>query len=352
MVFRTYGFNVARTIPSERYLLIEKDGVRLAVGYGHNEEEPALRDVLNFMATANNDRADRTIFISVGGFSQEVRALEKERKIQLWEKDHLEKEIGRAVLNSSSNEVQLSFGGNVQSTQQSIIKGGPNPLFSTSTSDNLTQEKAESMGLIVPTMALAKQFSEEGSIYVNDEGDTSDLAYDSDAQEVVLRPKLTLDEALSISKRELHNVQCKLQYIPYLVFHYTCEVPTNDGVSLEQAEGMLAINGLTSDVYEWNENLETVPSIDDPTMKIIPRIKEDTAKNRVLRAVVEINTKTVESVDDSDSVTIIEKKRVRPKNDAVEMTKKYTAFLPVWCAEGNNGQMIIDATSGEIMRSS
>ena len=213
---------------------------------------------------------------------------------------------------------------------------------------NITHENAESLGLIVPTLELARKFSGEASSEIEKD---EDVHVNVD-ETIVLKPKLTLDEALIISRRDLSNVQCKLQYVPYYVFPYECEVSSNDGKSLEHINGKLAINALTNDVYEWNENVDTTDKLEDPSLRLNPRIGEEGAKTRIIKAVMEINTKTIETVDDSDAVTIIEKKRVRPKSDAISLGEQATAYLPVWCAEGNNGQMIIDATSGEVMKSS
>ena len=41
---------------------------------------------------------------------------------------------------------------------------------------------------------------------------------------------------------------------------------------------------------------------------------------------------------------------MKPKFEAIDMNTKGIHYLPVWCIEGSNGLMIIDASSGKIIK--
>ena len=39
-----------------------------------------------------------------------------------------------------------------------------------------------------------------------------------------------------------------------------------------------------------------------------------------------------------------------PKEDAIEINRRGLIYLPVWCVEGSNGVMIINATTGKVVK--
>jgi hypothetical protein len=116
------------------------------------------------------------------------------------------------------------------------------------------------------------------------------------------------------------------------------------------AAGILSINGLTSNVEDWSDNIETVKNIDEPHTKLDVKFSYDNAISLIKQAIMERNTKLIETREEYDSTIIFEKKKLKPKPEAIDINSKGLYYLPVWCIEGSNGLMIIDANTGKVIK--
>jgi hypothetical protein len=168
----------------------------------------------------------------------------------------------------------------------------------------------------------------------------------------MLRPKVTKDRAQLISKKSLSNVVLQLQMLPYYIYEYSCQISQNNGETVTEIRGKLALNTITGDVYKWSDDYETVDQIAEEHSKLTSKLTDEDGLKRIKEAIIEMNTKVIETMEETESVTIIEKKKVKPKEDAISIKRTKLVFLPIWCAEGSNGQMIIDATTGDVLKSS
>ncbi len=171
-----------------------------------------------------------------------------------------------------------------------------------------------------------------------------------EVKEVIMKPNVTMSEVGEISKKIVQGFRFDLELIPYYVFDYTCELVVEGKTTPQINQGTLAVNGLTNNVETWDFDFETVMDVETTHTKLEPRFDEDKAFDTAKESAITMNTREIQTVDDRGAVTIYEKKKVRPKEGAIDISKRGLIYLPVWCVEGSNGVMIINATTGKVIK--
>ena len=208
-----------------------------------------------------------------------------------------------------------------------------------------------------------KGVSDAGSVFTGedssevsspDEGlamiSSSDTMNSPLSQEVkIIKPTLSKDKAASMASKIVRGFRFNLELIPYYIFKYNCEFES-DIADSKASNGVIGINGLTSNIEEWSGNISTVHSVNEDHTKLEIKFDYEKAFDLAQHAVIELNTKSIETREESDSTIIFEKKKLKPKSDAIEINSQGIIYLPVWCIEGSNGLMIIDASSGKIIK--
>jgi hypothetical protein len=341
-LFQTYGYDIESRSTASRYILAKKDNMALSIGYRDFGQEITTKDILNFMATAEGDDPQKSIFISVSGILPEIRKTAEDGGVTLWDKEKLEKEIGRVLLKDVESIGDLGEGHFIRAlgVETTPVLSG----IRTASSQDLDPEKAEELGLIVHTGELAKKFDTD---YLIDEP-----AGDGTETDLFLTPSLTQDAAKNLAKKTLSNVSINMKLLPYYIYDYSCQIAQESGDFITEIKGKLALNTVMGGIYKWGEEQQIIDKMEGEYSKLMPQIDESVATRKILDAIIEMNTKVVETMEETESVTIIEKKKVRRKEDAIDIERSKVVYLPIWCAEGSNGQMIIDATNGEVMKSS
>jgi hypothetical protein len=56
-----------------------------------------------------------------------------------------------------------------------------------------------------------------------------------------------------------------------------------------------------------------------------------------------------EIIRDSGQVTVVEKKKVSPRTEDVNLEGQGIFYIPIWCVEGIHGVMIVNAGTGKII---
>ncbi|UCG70425.1 MAG: hypothetical protein JSV09_05265, partial [Thermoplasmata archaeon] len=138
--------------------------------------------------------------------------------------------------------------------------------------------------------------------------------------------------------------------IPYYVFDYSCELLVEGKTTPQINSGILAVNGLTNNAENWDFEFDTVEDMETSHTKLEPKFDEDRAFETARESAITLNTREIQTVDDRGAVTIYEKKKVRPKEGAIDIVRRGLIYLPVWCVEGSNGVMIINATTGKVIK--
>jgi hypothetical protein len=357
-IFKSHGFDIDSTSNYNKYILATKDNIILSVGYAEPADELSVGQLRNFFRTAKRDNADRLIYIVPSNYPIAIDRFAAERKIQLWDRERLERELGRALV------TDLETLGEIDQAE-----GISDSLFKT-TSEQSTGQPTESQSsdsedipIMVPTMIFGDETETGGSTTTGTTSDGSTLTSSTqitgavedplispDIKEVnIIKPKVTKDLAANMANKIVKGFRFNLELIPYYVFDYSFKL---DIENQENAltTGILGINGLTSNVEDWSVEVETIKNLEEPHTKLGVKFTFDNALSLIKQAIMDRNTKMIETREEYDSTIIFEKKKLKPKPEAIDINSKGLFYLPVWCIEGSNGLMIIDANSGKVIK--
>ncbi len=337
-IFQSYGFDITSTSEYSKYILVSKDNVSISIGYRDPKEVTSIDDLRTFLRSSKKDRTNRRIFISVGDFSEDLTRFADQKDIQLWDKERLQQELGKALITEMTESETQSKGETATKNFFDILTGPQ----STAAPEPKPSETIYDIGFSIPTVPM----DDTGvtSKTMMGEGDEEDEEYR------IIKSRIDKDEASKMAKKIMEGFRFDLELIPYYIYNYTCDINLGGRTPPQRNTGTIGINALTKQMEEWPPIFETVRDMNDHYTRLPPRISEDEAYESAYSSVININTKIIESKEEKDSAIIIEKKMVEPKPDAIEITKKGLVYLPAWCIEGSNGVMIIDATTGKVLK--
>ncbi len=263
-IFKAHGFIVTE----DENLFAVKDETRIVIGYRENS---VVKENLETILSAE---ADKRIFVSIQSFEEEIKNFAKKSNVILWDREQLEKEIGKAVLLGC----ELFF------------------------------EKKK---------------------------------------EFIVKPKIGIKDAVSMGKK-LVNPIADLELVPYYVYSYVCEMLIEGRLDTKKNTGVVAVNAVTMNAEEWVTDYETgIPDFGYAKLPI--RCSEKKAGEIIRQKVIDINTKVVEVKDEKETSVVFEKRRIRPKEDAMVIDLVGVYYFPVWNIKGKTGSLTINGVTGEMM---
>ena len=353
-IFKSHGFEINSSSDYSKYILASKDNINLSIGYLEPGEEIAVAKIRNFYRDAKKDNADRFIYIiPSANYPNNIDKFADDRRIQIWDRERFERELGRAVLSKAEDLENITefigeLGEIVSTEAESLLEPTASEL----------ETSSEEIPIMVPFFTMEDETEAEKPAEATTTTSTTPEPSSTERPENlpeqiedvrIIKPKVTKDNAVSMANKIVRGFRFNLELIPYYIFSYKCKFDSNvPGES--ESSGVIGINGLTSNIEGWSGNIETVKYLDEPHTKLELKFPYEKALSLANDAVIELNTKTVETKEESDSTIIFEKKKLKPKPDAIELRSKGLYYLPVWCIEGSNGLMIIDASSGKIIK--
>jgi hypothetical protein len=303
-MFHYYGFDLKGDL-EEGYLLAYKGSLKIAIGM--KKQYVDQEDIKFFADIIANEGADRGIFLAIANFSAEAEKMAGKYKIVLWSREYFEAEIGRVVLNEA---------------------------------EGIKREHGEE---------LFEQIL--GFFDSEDEEETPIVTLEATDQELVLVPVIGMEAASNIGgKRVKHPFKFDLQLVPFYIFDYHCEVVGKSHQKPKKMMGTIGVNGLTGDAERWIRKVDARATIEAPHSKLEPKISQEDSETSATDLAIRINTRMVQSTDRKPHVTVYEQKFVKPNPDAIELDFKGLYYVPMWCIVGTNGLVVIDATSGEVLR--
>jgi hypothetical protein len=313
----SYDFNITEEFPN--YLLADKEGSKIACVLLPPIEEISLPDILSQKQVLPPD-IDKIIMATTLEVSPEIEKAASDEDILLWDKKKLEEEIGRVVLNSAQGSIPKeelidSF---LNESEIPIKKEEPTEIKMPPTMDQ------------IDVRIESKNIERDG--------------------EVIIKPQVTIQDVSEISKRIVQGFRFDLELVPYYVFDFSCELIIEGKTSPQISSGILAVNGLTNHAENWEFDFQVVSEIETSHTKLEPKFDANRAFETARESAIALNTREIQTVDDRGAVTIYEKKKVRPKEGAIDLKKRGLIYLPVWCIEGSNGVMIINATTGKVIK--
>jgi hypothetical protein len=327
-IFQAYGYKILRNAEHIQYILAKKDNITLSVGYSLPNSEPMKREVRNFIKTSRNDEAHRSIFVAPTELSADLKQILSSTDIEIWGREEFEREIGRALLSDLPDT-----GGGGEANFASVVE----------TESKVKEEPSNDRQEILVPFVLG-----EPATSISGEKTSEPEPVDTGLN--IMYPRIDREEAQLLTQKVVRSFRFDLQLIPYYIFDYACEVEEGQHQTRTLNKGTLGINSLSNIIEEWPSEYETISSIDHEFTKLEPAFTAEEALERIQEAVISLNTREVESIEDRGTAIIIEKKKIRPKEDAMEISSRGMVFMPVWCVEGSNGVIILDATSGKIVK--
>ncbi len=166
--------------------------------------------------------------------------------------------------------------------------------------------------------------------------------------EAMVRPTLEKEDVVEIGNKMVDGFNYILDLVPYFVFEYTSMVE-EDG-EVHESKGTIGVNALTESPEIWDHDMERMDGIEYFDRKREPKIDEVEAFQIAQRKAIELGTVVKESVKERDDATIEQKKSIKPRKEDVQMEGLGLVYLPIWCVEGSKGSIIINASTGKILK--
>jgi len=168
-----------------------------------------------------------------------------------------------------------------------------------------------------------------------------------DYGESIIKPVMTFKDVMELSKKTVEGFRYILELVPHYLFRFSCELNLED----EQIKksGLISVNALTKKCEIWNRDFETISMLEHAHKKLEPKLGEKEALALAKRCALEKSTTVVERVKEKEHTVVMEDKRIGPKDDELTVEGEGLLYLPIWCVEGTNGVMIVDAAAGKII---
>ncbi|MCK5291073.1 MAG: hypothetical protein KAR39_03530 [Thermoplasmata archaeon] len=258
------------------------------------------------------------------------------------------------VLTASRGDARLTFGFPSENSLQDVLdqiagKGGQGVLVP------MLDEPIEAPGIIildredlendVMQVLLGKKKTRETVL-----GDlvTDCLGEMDKVPEAMVRPTLEKEDVVEIGNKMVDGFNYILDLVPYFVFEYTSLVEYDGEV--QESKGTIGVNALTESPEIWEHDMERMDGIEYFDRKREPKTDEVEAFQIAQRKVIELGTVVKESVKEREDATIQQKKSVKPKKEDVQLEGLGLVYLPIWCVEGSKGSIIINASTGKILK--
>ncbi len=166
--------------------------------------------------------------------------------------------------------------------------------------------------------------------------------------EIIQVPIIHLEDVKEISQKTVKGFKYDLEVIPHFLYEYLCIFEGKQGVE-RKFTGILLINAYTGIPSTIHKVPELVESIDIPHVRIEPKIDEKEAWQTAISWVVSEHTELDDIVIEKEHTIITEKTEFKPAEEDITLSLKGIMHVPVWCVEGTNGVMIINAASGKVV---
>ncbi len=197
------------------------------------------------------------------------------------------------------------------------------------------------------------QFSEMVKAELVDDrhGDHPGITIDSIGKgdaEIIQVPIIHLEDVKEISQKTVKGFKYDLEAIPHFLYEYLCIFEGKQGVK-RKFTGMLLINAYTGISCPILKIPELVDMIDIPHVRIEPKIDEEEALQTAISWVIAEHTELDDIIIEKEHTIITEKTEFKPSEEDITLSLKGMIHVPVWCVEGTNGVMIINAATGKVV---
>ena len=388
-VFCTYNYSVS--VAQQGFdLLAEKPGNRVAIKLVDDVSAEDLKQFLDGF----KDNSVKILFITMTGFSEEVRKLGKLHDLILWDRPELEKQIGKAVLlgceNASSPFAKTDIDVTADEAKPEVAASKPVAATPTAPLANelssLTQElyshtpepsvkpAARPQPVAEPeeTPAVAKAKARAEARPKVEEEEEKPRAKAKPREEPVVAEEEETEEEESGASIPLHtlpikikdkdalkisgaiaraeDVEATLKFIPYWKYDYSLDVQSRykDLTVPLTGKGSKMINAINKNV-EPAPAVKPVENIDLPDAQYNVEqtiVTEEEANAMAIKAIIEENTKNLRFKAMQGEAAMVEHKKFQPKPSDIDIQMELL-YVPFWAVRSHKGYMEINAYDGK-----
>ena len=387
-VFCTYNYSVS--VAQQGFdLLAEKPGNRVAIKLVDDVSTDDLKQFLDGF----KDNSVKILFITMTGFSEEVRKLGKLHDLILWDRPELEKQIGKAVLlgceNASSPFAKTDIDVTADETRPEAAAPKPAAAApaapSASELSSLTQElyshtpepsvkpaaKPQPEEEESPAVAKAKARAEARPKVEEVEEEEKPRAKAKPKEEVIVAEEETEEEEsgatiplhavpLKIKDKDAlkiagaiaraEDVEATLKFIPYWKYTYSVDVQSRykDMTVPITGKGSRMINAITKNV-EPAPTVKPIENVDLPDAQYNVEqavVTEEEANAMAIKSIIEENTKNLRFKAMQGEAAMVEHKKFQPKPSDIDIEMELL-YIPFWAIRSHKGYMEINAYDGK-----
>ena len=322
-VFSTYNYSVSASQQGFD-LLAEKPGNRVGIKLVDDASADDLKTFLDGLK--GNDL--KVLFITMAGFTDEVKKLGSQRELMLWDCAELERQIGKAVLS----------GCDTAAPPKDLVKADISSLTSELYARSAAKEEkaAEIEEEPVKKKAKAKPAEEEG------------VSIPLHAVPIKIKGSDALKISGAIGRAE--DVEVSLKFIPFWKYDYVLDVQSKyrDLTIPLNSKGSKMINAINKQV----DPAPAVTAVESVELPDVPYnveesvVTQEEANAMAVKNVIEENTKTVRFKGTQGEAAIVEHKKFQPKPQDIELSMELL-YIPFWAVRSHKGYMEINACDGK-----
>jgi hypothetical protein len=332
-VFSTYNYTVSASQQGFD-LLAEKSDNRVGIKL----VDDASADDLKTFLDARKGNNLKVLFITMAGFSDDVKKLGSQRELMMWDRAELERQIGKAVLSGVEAPAPAAKPASDISTLTS-------ELYATRPAAPAPKPVEEPVEVAEVKPAKKKPAKPE------------EVAPPAEAEGVsiplhAIPIKVKDSDAIKISGivGRAEDVELSLKFIPFWKYTYALDVQSRyrDLTIPLNSKGSRVINAINKQV-DPAPTVAAVESLDLPDAPYNVEetiVTEEEARAMAIKAVVEENTKTVRFKGTQGEAAIVEHKKFQPRPQDVELEMELV-YIPFWAVRSHKGYMEINAYDGK-----
>ena len=353
-VFSTYNYAV-NTSQQGFDLLAEKPGNRVGIKI---VDDASADDLKTFLVGLNGSDL-KVLFITLAGFSDDVKKLGSQRELMMWDRAELERQIGKAVLAGCETAAPAPVKHDISSLtselyatrapQQAAPKPQAAPVAKKAApvevdGGEVIEAVEEETPAPVAKKAKPRPVVEAEEAPAEAEGVSIPLH--------AIPIKVKNPDALKISGAigRAEDVEVSIKFVPFWKYDYKLDVQSKykDLTIPLNSKGSRVINAINKQV----DPAPTVPAVESVDLPDAPYnveesvVTEDEAKAMAIKAVVDENTKTVRFKGTQGEAAIVEHKKFQPRPQDVEMDMELV-YIPFWVVRSHKGYMEINAYDGK-----
>jgi len=166
---------------------------------------------------------------------------------------------------------------------------------------------------------------------------------------LIIAPKLTITQLNRMCQRIGGLTNSQMELIPYFMFGYSCAIFEEGTDHSKQSYGLLAINGVTLEVEEWEPGFETVEELTMDYVRLVPRADKKVARDLAHNGVVQLNTRVLEVKAETNGIVKDMSKKLIPDTSSIRLDYQGLLYFPHWHVRGIGGTMFVDGVNGEVI---